>query len=209
MARYREAVCRFCRREGLKLYLKGERCYTEKCAVDRRNKPPGQHGDRRLKFSDYRLQLREKQKVKRIYGPLEKQFRHSFVRADRMKGMAGNNLLLLLEKRLDNVVYRAGFASSRNQARQLTRHGHVMINKRKVNIPSCLVAMGDEIEISEKSRNKPVIRQAVEEINKRGAIPRWLDVDQENLKATVKELPAREDITMPIDEQLIVELYSK
>ena len=149
MARYRESVCRFCRREGLKLYLKGERCYTDKCGVDRRNKPPGQHGDRRVKYSDYGLQLREKQKVKRIYGLLERQFSLYFEKADRMKGVTGYNLILLLERRLDNVVYRLGFACSRNQARQLVRHGHISVNGRKVNVPSYQVSIGEKIEVLE------------------------------------------------------------
>lgn len=209
MARYRESVCRFCRREGLKLYLKGERCYTEKCAVDRRNKPPGQHGDRRIKYSDYGIQLREKQKVKRIYGLLENQFRLYFKRADRMKGVTGFNLLLLLERRLDNTVYRMGFAPSRNQARQLVRQGHFIVNGRKVNIPSFQVSVGDVIEIKEKSRKSKPIVSTLEDIQKRGGAARWLELDADNFKGTVKEFPAREDITMPIEEQLIVELYSK
>jgi len=209
VARYRESVCRFCRREGLKLYLKGERCYTEKCAVDRRNKPPGQHGDRRIKYSDYGIQLREKQKVKRIYGLLENQFRLYFKRADRMKGVTGFNLLLLLERRLDNTVYRMGFAPSRNQARQLVRQGHFIVNGRKVNIPSFQVSVGDVIEIKEKSRKSKPIVSTLEDIQKRGGAARWLELDADNFKGTVKEFPAREDITMPIEEQLIVELYSK
>lgn len=209
MARYRESVCRFCRREGLKLYLKGDRCYSDKCAVDRRNKPPGQHGDKRVKYSDYGLQLREKQKVKRIYGLLERQFSLYFERADRMKGVTGYNLLLLLERRLDNVVYRMGFANSRNQARELVRHGHFTVNGRKVNIPSFQVTAGDVIEVRAKSRTKAAIAGAMEALNRRGNVPRWLDLDAANFKGVLKEYPAREDITMPIEEQLIVELYSK
>ena len=209
MARYRESVCRFCRREGLKLYLKGERCYTDKCAVDRRNKPPGQHGDKRVKYSDYGLQLREKQKVKRIYGLLEDQFRLYFKRADRMKGVTGYNLLLLLERRLDTIVYRLGFVASRNQARQLVRHGHFLVNGGKVNIPSYLVSTGDVIEVREKSRKNLAILASMEVIQKRGGVARWLELDAANFRGDVREFPTREDITMPIDEQLIVELYSK
>ncbi len=209
MARYREAVCRFCRREGLKLYLKGERCYSDKCSVDRRAKPPGQHGDRRIKHSDYGMQLREKQKVKRIYGLLESQFRNYFAKADLMKGVTGYNLLVLLERRLDNVVYRLGFAGSRNEARQLVRHGHFLVNGKKVNIPSYLVSEGDVIEVKEKSRKSKAFQSALENVQKRGGVSRWLDLDVENFKGTLKEYPAREDITMPINENLIVELYSK
>ena len=209
MARYREAVCRFCRREGLKLFLKGERCYTDKCAVDRRNKPPGQHGDKRAKYSDYAMQLREKQKVKRIYGVLEAQFSLYFEKADRMKGVTGQNLLQLLERRLDSVVYRLGFGTSRSQARMLVRQGHFRVNGRKVNIPSFLVGVGDEITVRERSQKVPVIAGAAAEGQKRGGVGRWLDLDAPNFRATVKELPAREDITMPINEHMIVELYSK
>lgn len=208
MARYRESVCRFCRREGLKLYLKGERCYSDKCAVDRRNKPPGQHGDRRIKHSDYGIQLREKQKVKRIYGVLEKQFRLYFHKADRMKGVTGYNLILLLERRLDNIVYRMGFAGSRNEARMLVRQGHFTVNGRKVNIPSYLVTLGDVVEVKEKSRKAQPIVSALGNALKRGA-SRWLETDADNFRGVVKEFPVREDITMPIEEQLIVELYSK
>lgn len=209
MARYREAVCRFCRREGLKLYLKGDRCYSDKCSVDRRAKPPGQHGDRRIKHSDYGMQLREKQKVKRLYGLLENQFRNYFHKADRMKGVTGYNLILLLERRLDNIVYRMGFALSRNQARQFVRHGHFTLNGRKVDVPSLQVSPGDVIEVKEKSRKVKEINQSLEAINAKGGPPRWLEVDAANYRGQVKELPAREDITMPIEEHLIVELYSK
>ncbi len=209
MARYRGSVCRLCRRENLKLFLKGDRCYSDKCAFERRSYPPGQHGQRRGgKYSDYRLQLREKQKVKRIYGVLEKQFRSYYRRAERQKGITGTNLLLLLERRLDNVVYRMGFASSRNQARQLVRHNHFLVNGRKVNIPSYLVKPGDVIEVREKSRNVPPILEAMETVVRRG-IPNWLEVDKERFRGVFKALPSREDLTMPIQEQLIVELYSK
>jgi len=209
VARYRESVCRFCRREGLKLYLKGDRCYSDKCAVDRRNKPPGQHGDRRIKHSDYGVQLREKQKVKRIYGLLESQFRVYFQRADRMKGVTGFNLLLLLERRLDNIVYRLGFAGSRSEARQLVRHGHFTVNGRKVNIPSFQASVGDVIEVKQKSRTIPPIAGSMEAAGRRAGVPRWLELDAQNFRGVVKEMPVREDITMPIEEQLIVELYSK
>jgi small subunit ribosomal protein S4 len=202
-------VCRFCRREGLKLYLKGDRCYSDKCAVDRRNKPPGQHGDKRVKYSDYGVQLREKQKVKRIYGLLESQFSLSFEKAERSKGVTGYNLLLNLERRLDNVVYRLGFALSRNQARELVRHGHFTVNGRKVNIPSYELAPGDVIEVRPKSRDSVAIKAALEAQARRGNLARWLELDAPNFKGVVKEFPAREDITMPIEEQLIVELYSK
>jgi len=209
LARYRGSVCRLCRRENLKLFLKGDRCYSDKCAFERRSYPPGQHGQRRGgKYSDYRLQLREKQKVKRIYGVLEKQFRSYYRRAERQKGITGTNLLLLLERRLDNVVYRMGFASSRNQARQLVRHNHFLVNGRKVNIPSYLVKPGDVIEVREKSRNVPPILEAMETVVRRG-IPNWLEVDKERFRGVFKALPSREDLTMPIQEQLIVELYSK
>jgi small subunit ribosomal protein S4 len=209
VARYREAVCRFCRREGLKLYLKGDRCYSDKCAVDRRNKPPGQHGDKRVKHSDYGTQLREKQKVKRIYGLLESQFALGFDRAEKMKGVTGFNLLLGLERRLDNVVFRLGFGTSRSQARELVRHGHFTVNGRKVNIPSYLVSAGDAIEVRERSRKSPAIVGSLDARQRRGGPVRWLEVDAANFRGTVKELPSREDITMPIEEQLIVELYSK
>jgi small subunit ribosomal protein S4 len=177
--------------------------------VDRRNKPPGQHGDKRVKYSDYGIQLREKQKVKRIYGLLEKQFRLGFVAADRMKGVTGYNLLLVLERRLDNIVYRLGFAPSRNQARQLLRHGHFTVNGRKVDMPSFLVDVGDVVEVREKSRKKLPITGALDSLPRRGGVPRWLELDPANFKGMVKEFPSREDVTMPINEQLIVELYSK
>ena len=211
MARYRGAVCRLCRREGLKLFLKGDRCYTEKCAIDRRGFAPGQHGrnQRKGKLVGYGLQLREKQKVKRIYGVLENQFRLTFSEAERQKGVTGANLLSLLERRLDNVVYRLGFATSRPQARQLVRHGHVMVSSRKVNIPSYTVREGDVVSIRPRSQKNPTLLQAVESIPTRGGIPGWLSLDAENLRGTVLSTPKREDVRDPIEEQLIVELYSK
>ena len=209
MARYTGSVCRICRRENTKLFLKGDRCYSEKCAFERRSYPPGQHGQqRRRKVSDYCIQLREKQKVKRMYGLLEQQFQSNFKKAERMKGITGSNLLILLERRLDNIVYRLGFASSRNQARQLVRHNHFLINGRKVNIPSYLVKVGDTITLREKSRKAQVILESMETVARRG-IPEWLEMDNENFTGAIKAFPNREDLTMPIQEQLIVELYSK
>ncbi len=208
MARYTKSVCRLCRRENLKLFLKGERCYTEKCAIDRRNYPPGQHGQNRRKFSDYGAQLREKQKVKRLYGILENQFRNTFKEADRQKGITGEILLSLLERRLDNTVYRLGFANSRNEARQLVKHNHFSVNQTKVNIPSYLVKPGDIIQLREKSKKVVRILEALEGVARRG-VPQWLELDKEQLKGNVKGLPTREDITIPIQEKLIVELYSK
>jgi len=208
LARYTGPSCRLCRRENMELFLKGERCYTDKCAIKRRNYPPGQHGQGRSKVSDYGVQLREKQKVRRIYGILEKQFRSYFEKADRMKGVTGENLLSLLERRLDNIVYRAGFATSRIEARQLVRHGHFALNGRKVNIPSIQVKVGDVLELREKSRKVVSINESLEGVVRRG-IPQWLELDKDAYKGMVKSLPVREDITMPIQEQLIVELYSK
>jgi small subunit ribosomal protein S4 len=208
VARYTASVCRLCRRENLKLFLKGDRCYSDKCAYERRGYPPGQHGQARGKHSDYALQLREKQKVKRMYGMLEQQFHTCFYRAERHKGITGTRLLVLLERRLDNVVYRMGFANSRSQARQLARHSHFLVNGNRVNIPSYLVDVGDRVEVKEKSRDLLPIRVAVEAVARRG-VPQWLEVDKEKLVGTVKSLPAREDLTMPIQEQLIVEHYSK
>lgn len=208
MARYTGAVCRICRRENARLFLKGDRCYGDKCSFERRSYPPGQHGQRRSKLSDYGVQLREKQKVKRMYGLLEKQFRSYFERAERMKGVTGANLLVLLERRLDNIAYRLGFATSRNQARQLVRHSHVMVNGRKVNIPSYLVKVGDVVTIREKSRKSPILLESLETVARRG-VPGWLELEKENFTGMVKAFPAREDLTMPISEQLIVELYSK
>lgn len=209
MARYRGSVCRLCRRENLKLFLKGDRCYSDKCAFDRRSYPPGQHGQRRRgKISDYGIQLREKQKVKRMYGLSEKQFHLFFQRSDRQKGITGTNLLILLERRLDNVVYRLGFVNSRTQGRHFVRHSHFLVNGRKVNIPSYLIKMGDVITVREKSRNIQAIGDALDAVVRRG-IPQWLDLEKENLQGAVKGMPVREDLTMPMQEQLIVELYSK
>lgn len=192
----------------MELFLKGERCYTDKCAIKRRNYPPGQHGQARAKVTDYGTQLREKQKVRRIYGILEMQFRSYFDRADRMKGVTGENLLFLLERRLDNIVYRLGFASSRIEARQLVRHGHFRLNGKKVNIPSIQMKTGDVVELRDKSRTIACINESLEGVVRRG-IPQWLELDKDGFKGTMKSVPVREDITMPIQEQLIVELYSK
>lgn len=192
----------------MELFLKGERCYTDKCAIKRRNYPPGQHGQGRSKTSDYGVQLREKQKVRRIYGILEKQFRGYFQEADRMKGVTGENLLSLLERRLDNVIYRLGFASSRTESRQLVRHGHFTVNGRKVNIPSIQIRLGDVIELREKSRKITAVNDSLEAVVRRG-IPQWLELERDAFKGVIKSLPVREDITTPIQEQLIVELYSK
>jgi len=209
LARYIEAGCRLCRRENLKLFLKGDRCYTDKCAFERRSYAPGQHGKRRgSKLSDYGIQLREKQKVKRIYGVFEGQFRRYYYKAERQKGITGTNLLVLLERRLDNIVYRMGFASSREQARQLVRHNHFAVNGKKVNIPSYQVKSGDVIEVIEKSRKIPVIQEAMETVVRR-EMPPWIEVDGDNFRGVVKAFPSREELTMPINEQLIVELYSK
>ena len=209
MARYRDSSCKLCRRENLKLYLKGDRCYGDKCAFERRAYAPGQHGQRRGgKVSDYRVQLREKQKVKRIYGLLENQFRGYYYRADKQKGVTGTNLLTLLESRLDNIVYRMGFAASRQQARQLVRHNHFTVNEKKVNIPSYLVRPGDEIGVKDKSQKVPQVIEAMETVVRRG-IPDWIEVDKDKFRGTLKALPNREDLTMPIQEQLIIELYSK
>jgi small subunit ribosomal protein S4 len=208
LARYREAVCRLCRREGIELYLKGDRCFTDKCAIKRRGYPPGQHGQRRPKHSDYGVQLREKQKAKRIYGLLERQFRNTFEKADRMKGKTGDNLLILLERRLDNVVYKLGFAVTRRESRQMVRHGHFLVGGRKVNIPSFLVRPGDGIELREKSRKIPSVNEALDSVVRKG-IPPWLELDRDNFRGAVKTIPTRAEIKEPIQEQLIVELYSK
>ena len=208
MARYTGPSCRLCRRENTELYLKGDRCYTDKCAIKRRNYPPGQHGQARVKISSYGVQLREKQKVRRIYGLLEKQFRGYFAEADRLKGVTGENLLSLLERRLDNVVYRLGFASSRTESRQLVRHGHFTLNGRKVNIPSIQLKTCDVLELREKSKKIASINDSLEAVVRRG-IPQWLELDRDSFKGSLKGLPVREDITTPIQEQLIVELYSK
>ena len=209
MARYTGSVCRICRRENLKLFLKGDRCYSDKCAFDRRGYPPGQHGQgRRRKVSDYGIQLREKQKVKRMYGLSEKQFRVFFKRADRQKGITGTNLLVLLERRLDNVVYRLGFVNSRAQGRHFVLHNHFLVNGKRVNIPSYQIGVDDVVEVREKSRKIKSIEDALEAVVRRG-LPQWLDLEKDNYKGVIKSFPVREDITMPIQEQLIVELYSK
>jgi small subunit ribosomal protein S4 len=209
MARYIGPVCRLCRREAMKLFLKGERCYTEKCAIEKRNFPPGQHGKtRKAKIAGYGLQLREKQKVKRIYGVLEDQFRRYFEQAERTRGITGETLLQLLERRLDNVAYRLGFATSRAQARQLVRHGHFTVNGRKVDIPSFSVKPGDVISIRQSSRNAPAILHALEEVKGRG-VPEWLSFDQAAMAARIGSIPTRAQINLPVQEQLIVELYSK
>ncbi len=208
MARYRGSVCRLCRRETQKLYLKGDRCYSDKCAVERRAYPPGQHGQGRSKLSDYGLQLREKQKVKRMYGLAEKQFHLTYVKAAHMRGVTGHSLLQLLETRLDNVVYRLGFANSRSQARHWVRHGHFTINGRRVNVPSFKVKVGDVVAVRDKSREVAQLKQAMEAVARR-QVPAWLEVDPAAFRGAIKALPAREELTMPMQEQLIVELYSR
>ena len=208
MARYTDAVCRLCRRENQKLFLKGDRCYTDKCAADRRPYPPGQHGQGRTKTSEYGIQLREKQKAKRYYGVLESQFRSYYQMAARRKGKTGENLLAILESRLDNVVYRLGFAMSRAEARQLVLHGHFLVNGRKVNIPSFQVKPGMILTLKEKSRSLDKLK-AVIEANAFRQPPKWLDYDANALVAKVTAIPYREDIDIPIEEQLIVEFYSK
>lgn len=209
MARYRESVCKLCRREGTKLFLKAERCYTDKCGIVRRNYPPGQHGQGRIKRSEYGLQLREKQKIRRVYGVLERQFRGYFDRASRMKGVTGENLLQVLERRLDNVVQRMGFAGSKKEARQLVRHGHMLVNGIRVNIPSYLLKVGDIVELREKSRAIAHIQQTLSALEKRG-FPSWLEIDTAQFRGKVLSLPARDECTLPtVNEQLVVELYSK
>ncbi len=208
MARYIGPSCRLCRRENLKLFLKGERCYTDKCAFERRQYPPGQHGQGRIKFSSYGEQLREKQKVKRVYGLLEKQFRLTFNRAARKRGVTGDNLIAILESRFDNKVYRLGFAASRNDARQLIRHGHFTVNGIKVNIPSSILKPGDVVQPREKSTKIEKIKESVETAKQRG-VPAWLEIDVEKFEGKVVALPKRDEITMPMNEQLIVELYSR
>ena len=203
-------ACKKCRREGVKLYLKGARCYTDKCAMERRPYPPGQHGPTaRLRLSDYGIRLREKQKVKRIYGVLEKQFRLTFERARKMPGNVGENLLTLLERRLDNVVYRLGFARSRREARQLVAHGHIRVNGRKVDIPSYTVKEGEVIELDDKIKKAEWLEEAFELADRRGGVPDWLEVDRERRRGVVKSLPRRDHITYPITESYIVELYSR
>lgn len=209
MSRYSGSVCRLCRRENLKLFLKGDRCYSDRCAFDRRSYPPGEHGQRRGRnISDYGIQLREKQKIKRMYGLSEKQFRLFFERADKQKGITGINLLILLESRLDNVVYRLGFSNSRTQGRHFVNHNHFLVNDKKVNIPSYIVTKGDIIQLREKSREISAIKDSLETVARRG-IPQWLEFDSENQRGIVNSSPEREDLTMPMQEQLIVELYSK
>ncbi|AEV70315.1 30S ribosomal protein S4 [Acetivibrio clariflavus] len=208
MARYTGASCRLCRREGEKLFLKGERCYTNKCAVARRGYAPGQHGQNRKKLSEYGIQLREKQKARRYYGVLESQFRKYFEMAVRKKGVTGVNLLQLLELRLDNVIYRLGLATSRPEARQLVRHGHFMVNGSRVDIPSYITKLGDKITVAEKSKSSPKIKSILENTSGK-VIPKWLEFDADNLTGKIVALPSREDIDLPLKENLIVELYSK
>lgn len=208
MARYTDSSCRICRRETMKLYLKGDRCYSDKCAVERRNYPPGQHGQGRGKFSDYGLQLREKQKIRRMYGLVEKQFKTYFKQADRQKGVTGTNFLTLLERRIDNAVYRLGFASSRAQARQLVRHSHFRVNGKKVNIPSFLLRPGDTVTVIESSRQLQMINEAMEAMPRRG-LPPWLELDKAKYEGIFKTLPTREEMNLPVQEQLVVEFYSK
>jgi len=208
MARYRGPACRLCRRESQKLFLKGDRCYSEKCSVDRRAYPPGQHGQGRPRFSDYGVQLREKQKVKRMYGLLEKQFRSTFDRASRMSGRAGEDLLMLLERRLDNVIFRLGYVTSRAEARQLVKPGHFTVNGKKAHTPSMLVLPGWTIGVRDRSKKVARISGALETMEGR-AVPQWLEIEKDEMTGTIKAMPQREDITLPIDEQLIVELYSR
>jgi small subunit ribosomal protein S4 len=208
MARYLGSACRLCRREGTKLFLKGDRCFSEKCAIERRAYPPGVHGQGRARFSDYGVQLREKQKVKRMYGLLERQFRRTFYRASSMKGQAGENLLMLLERRLDNVVFRLGFATSRNEARQLIKHGHFTVNGKKVSTPSIVVRPGWKIGLRERSKKVARIAAALDALEGR-SLPQWLEIETAASEGTIKQMPVRDDITLPIDEQLIVELYSR
>lgn len=208
MARYKGPVCRLCRREGVKLYLKGDRCYTNKCAIERRPYAPGQHGRRRIKLSDYGLQLREKQKARRIYGVLERQFRKYYEEAARKRGVTGEVLLQILESRLDNVVYRLGFADSRAQARQIVRHGHVAVNGKKVNIPSYRVSEGDVVSIREKSKDSPLFKEIAAKLEDHTVLE-WLELDVQNLSGRVVRLPRRDEIDIPVEEHLIVERYSR
>jgi len=209
LARYTDSSCRLCRRENLKLFLKGDRCYSEKCAFERRGYAPGDHGQAHKKQrSDYGVQLREKQKLKRLYGLLEKQFRGYFKKADQQKGITGTNLLIFLERRMDNMIFRMGLCNSRVEARQLISHGHFLINGKAVNIPSYLLKAGDEVSVKEGSRKITRVLEAMETVARRG-MPHWLELDKENFKASIKMLPVREDLTMPVQEQLVVELYSK
>jgi small subunit ribosomal protein S4 len=206
LSKYVGPSCRLCRREGIKLFLKGERCYTEKCAMEKRNYPPGQHVDTKSKFQEYGQRLREKQKLRKTYGLSEKQFRRFFTMAERKEGITGTNFLILLERRVDNMVYRLGFATSRREARQLVSHNHVTVNSKKVNSPSYIVKAGDEISVRHKEL--PSVQNALESVVRRG-LPSWIELDKENMKGIIKLLPTREDITMPIKEQLIVEYYSR
>ena len=208
MARYTEAVCRQCRREGVKLYLKGDRCYGSKCAFEVRAYAPGQHGQARKKVSEYGIQLREKQKARRIYGMLERQFHNCFVRAEKQKGITGENLLIMLERRMDNVVYRLGLADSRSQARQLVTHGHISVNGERLDIPSAVVKAGDVISVMENSRGLEYFKGMAETLAKK-TVPVWLVGDAQNLGGKVDRFPTREEIDLPIEEHLIVELYSK
>ncbi|MCB9060723.1 MAG: 30S ribosomal protein S4 [Halobacteriovoraceae bacterium] len=208
MARYVGSVCKLCRREGEKLFLKGSRCYTDKCSIERRPYPPGQHGQRRAKISDFGVQLREKQKLKRLYGLQEKPMRNLFDVAIRMKGVTGENLLSLLERRFDNVIYRLGFAASRSEARQLVKHYHFSINGKKTNVPSMKISKGDTIQLIEKSKESKKLTGSLE-ANSVREIPAWLELDKNSFKAVVKDLPKREDVTSQIEERLVVELYSK
>jgi len=208
VAKYRGPVCRLCRREGEKLFLKGSRCMTEKCAIERRSYPPGQHGQGRQRVSEYSAQLREKQKLRRIYGLQERQFRGVFGRAERKTGITGEHLLKLLECRLDNVVYRLGFAASRKEARQVVNHGHILLNGRKTDVPSYTVKADDVIEVRQRSREIPSIQSALEAVDGRG-IPSWLELDRAAFKGTVRGLPTKEEIALPVNEQLVVELYSR
>jgi small subunit ribosomal protein S4 len=208
VAKYRGPVCRLCRREGVKLFLKGSRCMTEKCAIERRSYPPGQHGQGRQRLSEYSAQLREKQKLRRIYGLQERQFRGVFGRAERRSGITGEHLLKLLECRLDNVVYRLGFASSRKEARQLVNHGHIVLNGRKAGAPACVLKVGDAVEIRPRSREIESIQAALEAVDGRG-IPAWLELDRQAVKGTVRAIPTKDEIALPVNEQLVVELYSR
>jgi small subunit ribosomal protein S4 len=208
MARYCGSVCRLCRREGEKLFLKGDRCYTNKCAMEKREGQPGQHSRARGKFSEYKIQLREKQKIKRTYGLLEKQFRRNFHDADRMKGVTGTNLLRLLESRFDNMVYRAGFASSRAEARQMVSHGHFLVNGKKVNIPSYRLQPGDVISVREKSRNNMRIAESLTQVESR-KVPDWIELQKPDFQAVIRDLPTRDQLPSTMKEQLVVELYSK
>ena len=208
MARYSGPACRLCRRENQKLFLKGDRCFTEKCSFERRGYPPGQHGQGRIKFSEYGLQLREKQKIKRIYSLVERQFRNLFEKAEQMKGVTGANLISMLERRFDNVIYRTGFANSRTEARLLVRQGHFTVNGKKINIPSYLVEKSDQIEVKEKSRSIARILGALEGV-KRREVPQWLELDAANWKTQIRDLPSRDDVTAQMEERMVIELYSK